>query len=147
MSSKTNATYSVKMQGTTEPLMHQMTIQLLGSVVWISVYACVCVCVCVFAVMDSRGFAINSSVISFNNNLKYFLVLAFQRLLCLIRNQDIVVIKEIVLWAEPSGVPILLGTNDFSLLQNVQTSSGPIQSLIAWVLGFFLGCKVVRARG
>jgi len=52
--------------------MHQKTTQLLGSVV------CVCVCVFVYAVMDSRGFAICPSVTSFNSNLKYFWYLLFK---------------------------------------------------------------------
>ena len=34
------------------------------------------------------------------------------------------VIKEINLWAEPSGIPILLEKKNFSLLQNVQSSPG-----------------------
>jgi hypothetical protein len=71
----------------------------------------------------SRGFAISLSVTSFNNNLKYF-GSCFSKTTLLIGRQDIVVIKEIMLWAEPSGVPALVGAKDFSLFQNVQTSSG-----------------------
>jgi hypothetical protein len=64
------------MQGTTEPLMQFHTLEDYSVTGFrgLSFSLCMCVCVvCIFicAVMDSRGFAISSSVTCLNN-LKYF---------------------------------------------------------------------------
>ena len=73
----------------------------------------------------------------FQQQFKIFLVPAFQTLPCLIRREDIVIIKEIMLWAELSGVPVLLGTKSFSLLQNVHSSSG------SHSVSYFMGTGVL----
>ena len=77
MASRTNATYYIKMQGTTDAPENYSVTGFSGLNFGLCMCVCVCVCVyvvCIFvcAVMDSRDFAISSSVISFNNNLKYF---------------------------------------------------------------------------
>jgi len=49
-----------------------------------------------------------------------------------------------VLLAGWSWVQILVGTKDFSPLQNIQTSSGAHTAFYMWVQGFFPGIKVAR---
>ena len=67
---KMNVKYSIKMQGTTDAPEEYSVTGFSG----LNFSLCICVFVCVFvfvcAVMDSRGFAISSSVTSFNKNLK-----------------------------------------------------------------------------
>jgi hypothetical protein len=63
---RTNATYSVKIQGTTDAPEDYSVTGFNGLNFSLCICVCVCVCVvCIFvcAVMDSRDFAISSSVI------------------------------------------------------------------------------------